>query len=149
MYRKILVPVDGSAASNRGLGEAIAFAKATGATLELVHIVDEFVVAAGAAPAVWQDLVDALRETGEKILAEAEAAVRGQGVTCTGELLKASSGGAAGAIISRAKKSSADLIVMGTHGRRGLKRLTLGSDAEMVLRSSPVPVLMVRAGTED
>ncbi len=148
MYRKILVPVDGSAASTRGLEEAIAFAKATGATLELVHIVDEFVIAAGAAPSVWQDLVDALRETGEKVLADAEAAVRGQGVTCTSELLKATSGGAAGAIVAHAKKTSADLIVMGTHGRRGLRRLTLGSDAELVLRSSPVPVLMVRAGTE-
>lgn len=48
------------------------------------------------------------------------------------------------AIIEQARKLSADLIVMGTHGRRGLRRLTLGSDAEMVLRSSPVPVLMVR-----
>ncbi len=148
MYKKILVPVDGSAASRRGLEEAIGFAKATGATIALVHVVDEFVIAARNAPAAWQQLSTALRETGETILADAGADVRKQGITCTSELLAATGGGAAGTIINQAKKMSADLIVMGTHGRRGLRRLTLGSDAELVLRSSPVPVLMVRARAE-
>ncbi|HET6630508.1 MAG TPA: universal stress protein [Woeseiaceae bacterium] len=148
MYKKILVPVDGSVASVRGLEEAIEFAQATGATLALVHVVDEFVIAAREAPAVWQGLAAALRESGEKVLADAEAAVRKHNVPFTSELLKATGGGAAGAIIDQAKKMSTDLIVMGTHGRRGLRRLTLGSDAEMVLRSSPVPVLMVRDEVE-
>lgn len=148
MYKKILVPVDGSAASVRGLEEAIEFAKATGATLVLAHVVDEFVIAAREAPAVWHELSEALRESGEKVLADAEAAVRKHNVPFTSELLKATGGGAAGAIIDQAKKLSTDLIVMGTHGRRGLRRLTLGSDAEMVLRSSPVPVLMVREAAE-
>ncbi len=144
MYKKILVPVDGSPASGRGLEEAIGFAKATGATIDLVHVVDEFVVAARNAPAAWQQLSKALRETGEKVLADAEVVVRKHDVPCTSELLAATGDGAAGAIIAQANKLSADLIVMGTHGRRGLRRLTLGSDAELVLRSSPVPVLMVR-----
>ena len=148
MYRKILVPVDGSAASNRGLGEAVELAKATGASLSLAHVVDEFVIAAGNAPAAWQELSKALRASGEKVLADAEALVRKHDLPCTSELLKATEGGAAGAIVSQAKKLSADLIVMGTHGRRGLRRLTLGSDAELVLRTSPVPVLMVRDRTE-
>lgn len=148
MYKKILVPVDGSAASVRGLEEAIGLAKATGATLDLAHVVDEFVIAAGEAPAVWHELSQVLRESGEKVLADAEAIVRKHNVPFTSELLKATGGGAARAIIHQAKKLSTDLIVMGTHGRRGLRRLTLGSDAEMVLRSSPVPVLMVRDGAE-
>ena len=148
MYRKILVPVDGSATSVRGLEEAIGFAKATGATLDLAHVVDEFVIAAGEAPEAWQELSQVLRESGEKVLADAEAIVRKHNVPFTSELLKATGGGAAGAIIHQAKKLSTDLIVMGTHGRRGLRRLTLGSDAEMVLRSSPVPVLMVRDAAE-
>ncbi len=148
MYKRILVPVDGSAASARGLEEAIEFAKATGATLDLAHVVDEFVVAAQTAPSRWQKLSEALRESGEQVLADAEALVRKHDVPCTSELLKAAGGGAAGTIVRQAKKLSTDLIVMGTHGRRGLRRLTLGSDAEMVLRSSPVPVLMVRASTE-
>ena len=148
MYGKILVPVDGSAASNRGLEEAIELAKATGASLALAHVVDEFVIAAGNAPAAWQELSKALRASGENVLADAEALVRKHDLPCTSELLKAADGGAAGAILNQAKKLSADLIVMGTHGRRGLRRLTLGSDAEMVLRSSPVPVLMVRDRTD-
>jgi nucleotide-binding universal stress UspA family protein len=148
MYKKILVPVDGSAASAKGLEEAIGLAKATGATLDLAHVVDEFVIAAREAPAEWRKLSEALQESGEKVLADAETIVRKQAVPFTSEILKATGGGAAGAIIDQAKNLSADLIVMGTHGRRGLRRLTLGSDAEMVLRSSPVPVLMVRERAE-
>jgi nucleotide-binding universal stress UspA family protein len=148
MYKKILVPVDGSAPSARGLEEAIGLAKATGATLEIVHVVDEFVIAAGQAPEAWRELSEALRASGEKVLADAEALARKHGVAFKSELLKASRGGAAGTIIEQAKKTSADLIVMGTHGRRGLRRLTLGSDAELVLRSSPVPVLLVRDRAE-
>ena len=148
MYKKILVPIDGSAASVKGLEEAIEVAKATGATIDLAHVVDEFVIAAQDAPAAWQGLSEALRSSGKKILAEAEAVVREHNVPFTSELLSATGGGAAGAIIDQAKNLSTDLIVMGTHGRRGLRRLTLGSDAEMVLRSSRVPVLMVRAEPE-
>lgn len=148
MYEKILVPVDGSTASTRGLEEAIGLAKATGASLALAHVVDEFVIASANAPTAWQELSTALRASGEKVLADAEALVRKHDLPCASELLKAADNGAAGAIIDQAKKLSADLIVMGTHGRRGLRRLTLGSDAEMVLRSSPVPVLMVRDRTD-
>lgn len=148
MYRKILVPVDGSAASARGLEEAIGLAKTTGATLDLAHVVDEFVIAAAEAPEAWRELSATLKESGERVLAEAEATVQKHDLPFTSGLLKATGGGAAGAIVDHAKQSSADLIVMGTHGRRGLRRLTLGSDAEMVLRSSPVPVLMVRDRTK-
>jgi nucleotide-binding universal stress UspA family protein len=144
MYKKILVPVDGSETSAKGLEEAIRFAKATGATLHLAHVVDDFVIAEGTTPAAWHELSEALRARGEKVLADAEAVVRKHNVPFTSELLKSTGGSAAGPIIHQAKKLSADLIVIGTHGRRGLRRLTLGSDAEMVLRSSPVPVLMVR-----
>lgn len=148
MYKEILVPVDGSAASTRGLEEAIEIAKGTGATLHLAHVVDEFVIAAAKAPAAWRELSEAIRASGEKVLAEAVALAEKSGVSVTSELLKATDGGAAGAIVQQAKKLGADLIVMGTHGRRGLRRLTLGSDAELVLRTSPVPVLMVRERTE-
>jgi nucleotide-binding universal stress UspA family protein len=148
MFKQILVPVDGSAASARGLEEAIEIAKASGATLHLAHVVDEFVIAASKAPAAWRELSEAIRASGEKVLADAEARVRESGVPVTSELLKATDGGAAGAIVRQARNLGVDLIVMGTHGRRGLRRLTLGSDAELVLRSSPVPVLMVRDRTE-
>jgi len=60
-------------------------------------------------------------------------------------LLETLTGPAAEPIVGQAKKWGADLIVLGTHGRRGVRRLVLGSDAEQVVRSSPVPVMLVRA----
>jgi nucleotide-binding universal stress UspA family protein len=60
-------------------------------------------------------------------------------------LVETLAGPAADAIVAEAKKWKADLIVMGTHGRRGVRRLVMGSDAEQVLRETPVPVLLVRA----
>jgi len=149
MYKKILVPVDGSAPSGRGLDEAIKLAKISGGTLELVHVVNEFIMDPSyASPMYHEQMIESLREGGRKILAAAETAVRAQGVACQSAILEAMGGRAAEWIVRRATEWPADLIVMGTHGRRGLRRLALGSDAEMVLRTSPVPVLMVRDAPE-
>ncbi len=148
MYKKILVPVDGSATSRRGLDEALKLAKASGGTLRLVHVVNELIIDVGGAGAgaatYYGDLIEGLREGGKRILADAEKIVRDQGVALESEMIETIGGRAADAIINQAIESKADLIVMGTHGRRGIKRLALGSDAEMVLRHAPVPVLMVR-----
>src|SRR6267143_925858 len=105
-YKRILVPIDGSPTSSRGLREAIGFAKAQKARLQLVHVVD---------------VHDAV-------------------------LLESLTGPAAGPIVRQARKWHADLIVIGTHGRRGLKRLVMGSDAEQIVRNAPAPVMLVRAG---
>ena len=149
MYKTILVPVDGSAASKRGLSEACRLAKTLDATLSPVHVVNEFVMDAAYAPAMnHQALIDALRENGARTLKEAESAAAAQGLKPETHLIETIGGRAADAIIERAKQTSADLIVMGTHGRRGMRRLVMGSDAELVLRTSPVPVLMVREPDE-
>lgn len=146
MYKKILVPVDGSEASRRGLAEAVKLAKALNASLKLVHVVNEFVMDTAYAPALYNDqLIASLREIGRNTLKDAQAEVAAQGLEPECELVETIGGRAADAIIEQVKQSSADLIVMGTHGRRGVRRLVMGSDAELVLRSSPVPVLMVRA----
>jgi len=89
-------------------------------------------------------IIEGLREGGKQILGDAEKVVRAQGVALESELIETIGGRAAEAIVSQATQWGADLIVMGTSGRRGLRRLALGSDAEMVLRHAPVPVLMVR-----
>jgi nucleotide-binding universal stress UspA family protein len=89
------------------------------------------------------NLIDSLREGGKKIIQQAEAYARQQGVQVDSVLLEAIGGPAADLIVAHAKEWAADLIVMGTHGRRGLRRLALGSDAEGVVRESPVPVLLV------
>lgn len=146
MYRKILVPVDGSDASNRGLHEAIKLAESCGATLKLLHVTDELLLNAGYLPSTYAEpAIAAIRETGRKVLAESEAIVRQHDVVVTSELVETVGGGVADLIVKHAKEWPADLIAMGTHGRRGLRRLAMGSDAEMVLRSSPLPVLLVRA----
>ena len=149
MYKKILVAVDGTATSVRGLDEAIRVAKATGGTLMLVHVVDDLLIGADYVPAVYYEpLVVSLRDSGAKVLAQAMAIVRHAEVPCEQKLLETLGGRAADAIVNAAKEWSAELIVVGTHGRRGFKRLAMGSDAEMVLRLSPVPVLVVRDKAE-
>lgn len=149
MYKNILVPVDGSEPSQLALAEAIKLAKGSGATLHLMHVVDEFVVA----PAIdtsylsssyYADVIAALRDSGREILDRAEARVKQAGVELKSTFIETFGRRVAELVVEKAKEWPADLIVMGTHGRRGLRRLVLGSDAEWVLRSTPVPVLMVR-----
>jgi nucleotide-binding universal stress UspA family protein len=149
MYKKILVPVDGSAASNRGLAEALKLAKSLGASVKVVHAVNEFIMDSAYAPiADYGQLLETLREVGRRVLKDAATTARAGGVEAQSSLVESIGGRAADLILAQAQEWSADLIVMGTHGRRGIRRLVLGSDAEQVLRSSPVPVLMVRAQPE-
>ena len=149
MYKKILVPIDGSPASNLGLNEAIKLAKDQGAKLRLFHLVDEYVAVSSMDGVTLDtgDLLDALRQTGKKIVAKAEAQARRHGLTPEAVMLESFGGRAADFIVQQAKKWGADLIVLGTHGRRGVKRLVMGSDAEQVIRTTPVPVLLVRSKT--
>ena len=144
-YRRILVAVDGSPTSTKGLREAIRLAKDGRGQLVLVHVVNEFVAFAnldGFAPGV--DLVPSLREGGRRVLAKAKAVADKEGVAAKTLMRETLGGPAADAIVREARKQRADLIVLGTHGRRGLRRAVLGSDAEQVVRRSPVPVLLVR-----
>jgi nucleotide-binding universal stress UspA family protein len=146
-YRKILVPVDGSATANAGLREAIAMAKGQGASLQLVHVVDyHYLAMAGLeAGSYLDDMMRDLVDSGRRILQRAQAQAEKAGVKAATVLLQAPAGPAADAIVRQARKGKADLIVIGTHGRRGVRRLVMGSDAEQVVRNSPVPVMLVRA----
>ena len=145
MYSKILVPVDGSETSTAGLNEAIKLAKIHGSQLCLMHIVNEFILDYTYAPGQYsQDLVESLRKTGQEILDAAETTVRRQGIKPHCVLVESIGGEAADLILEQAKDWRAELIVMGTHGRRGIFRLAMGSDAEQVVRASVVPVLLVR-----
>lgn len=148
MYQKILVPIDGSPASNLGLNEAIKLAKDQGAKLRLFHLVDEYIAVSspdGMAFSNTDDLFDALRQSGKKIVEKAEALARRNGLTPESVMLESFGGRAADFIVQHANKWGADLIVLGTHGRRGVKRLVMGSDAEQVVRTARVPVLLVRS----
>jgi nucleotide-binding universal stress UspA family protein len=87
-----------------------------------------------------------LHAAGSKILSRAEALARSKGIRADCVMLESFGGRAAEVIVAQARKWRADIIVAGTHGRRGLSRLVMGSDAELILRNSPVPVLLVRYG---
>jgi nucleotide-binding universal stress UspA family protein len=149
MYKRILIPVDGSDTSTRGLEQAIRLAKDQGARLRLVHVVEEYVVVQSAgvpeAGSYVGDLIDSLQAEGKKIIAKATALAGRRGVKADGVTFESFSSRSSDYIVREAKKWKADLIVMGTHGRRGVNRLVLGSDAEIVVRTSPVPVLLVRS----
>ena len=150
MYQRILVPVDGSSASRRGLTEAIKLAKGLNATVRILHVVDEFVtdMAVGPTP-YYEQWVEALREGGRTTLNEELKFAKSQGAEPEPVLIDTVGRRASDVIIEQAKEWPADLIVMGTHGRRGVRRLLMGSDAELVVRQSPVPVLLVREEPEE
>ena len=149
MSKRILVPVDGSRPSNRGLAEAIKLARSQKARLCLLHVVDERAIALNPeAGGVYLDrLMNFMRESGKKILAKAADAARARGVRASTVLVENVTRTVADVVVAHARKWRADLIVIGTHGRRGMSRLVMGSDAENVVRTTPVPVLLVRAST--
>ncbi len=144
MYAKILVPVDGSQASTAGLTEAIKIAKSQGSEIRLVHVVNDLIVDAGYGAGVYAtDALEVLRKAGRDILDAAHMTARREGVKTNSVLLDSVGGPASEVILDEARSWSADLVVMGTHGRRGLARLVMGSDSEAVVRACTVPVLLI------
>jgi nucleotide-binding universal stress UspA family protein len=152
MYQRILVPIDGSEPSRLAIQQAIKLAKGGVAQVRLLHVVDEYLVgptfdASYISSAIYADAISAFQAQGRRILDEAAKELRDAGIEAHCTFIETIGRRPADFIIEAARDWPADLIVMGTHGRRGLRRLVLGSDAEWVLRAATVPVLMVR-GTD-
>lgn len=147
MYRYILVPLDGSKTADLGLREAIRLAGALKAPgkLHLVHVIDEFPTLVELSSMNNFELsIQRLRDDGRALLERAARTVTEGGVEVDTHLCEVTQGRIADALVDEARKTGCDLIVMGTHGRRGFSRLALGSDADLVVRASTVPVLLVR-----
>lgn len=147
MYRRILVPVDGSTTSRLGLRHALGLAKDQGARVRVLNVVDDAAMVPmmdGYPGADIATLIDSLKAAGRIALKEAATAAARSSTAAETVMAEAHFRPVSDAILEHAKKWRADLIVMGTHGRRGLNRLLLGSDAERVLREATVPVLLVR-----
>jgi nucleotide-binding universal stress UspA family protein len=146
MYRRILVPVDGSASSNLGLQHALSLAKDQRARVRLLNVVDEMAVLPMmyGYPADISTIIESMQEAGKKAIEDGNALAKKAHVEADTAIIDARGRVVSDAILEQAKKFRADVIVMGTHGRRGLNRLLLGSDAERVLRSAEVPVLLVK-----
>ena len=121
----------------------------TGARLRLMHVVDQtsFAMSADAFGAYTGDLLTLLRQGGEQILVDAKAKVEAAGLAADTVLRESLAGRVCDLVTAEALAWPAELIVLGTHGRRGAGRMLLGSDAEQILRLSPVPVLLVRSDT--
>ncbi|SCK58290.1 Nucleotide-binding universal stress protein, UspA family [Variovorax sp. HW608] len=147
MYQQILVPVDGSATSMQGLEQAIDMARLVNGRLRLIHVVDELsaAFAMDAYSGYVGDWVGLLRENGSKLLAECRQKALAAGIAADTILRDNLDGSVPELVTKEAASWPADLIVLGTHGRRGAKRLFLGSSAEQILRIAPVPILLVRA----
>jgi len=146
MYKRILVPVDGSDTAARGLREAIGLAAEQKATLRLLHVIDDYpMLVELASVAAYEETMEHLRAYGRKQLASAQGSAQEAGLQVETQLRETTGQRVGDVIVEEARQSGCDLIVMGTHGRRGFSRMMMGSDAELVLRASPVPILLVRS----
>jgi nucleotide-binding universal stress UspA family protein len=146
MYQRILVAVDDSPCSQRALAAALALARDTHALVRLLHVIDDTPMYSGLdlSGDLTGELTRVLREHGTGVLARAEQAAQAAGIPTQSVLVERFGERLGDAVVAEAAKWNADLIVLGTHGRRGMSRLLLGSGAEQVLRLSPLPVLIVR-----
>ena len=146
MYQRILVPVDGSPTSNAGLAEAIKLAKLTGAQVCVLHVVDEmpFLMSGDGFAGMPGDVFALLKEAGQTVLDQARLTVHAAGIPVEATLFDSLSGRLCDRVAEQVQAWGADVIVLGTHGRRGVGRMLLGSDAEQIVRTATVPVLLVR-----
>jgi len=139
MYDDILVPTDGSAGIQRVIDHAESLAREHDARVYGLYVVDTVSWTGLPMESSFEGVGEALREQGETALRQLERRVKSAPVET--DIVQ---GSPAREIVSAARDEDCDLIVMGTHGRSGVDRLLLGSVAERVVRSAPIPVLTVR-----
>jgi nucleotide-binding universal stress UspA family protein len=147
MYKRILVAVDESAAAKRALWEAIQLARERPAQIRLVHVITWPIVPPhGGCPGAEESLsaYTAAQRAGQALLEQAASQAREAGLTPDTVVVESGGHSTSQALVEAAKRWPADLIILGTHGRRGLHHLILGSVAEGVVRLAPAPVLLVR-----
>jgi nucleotide-binding universal stress UspA family protein len=142
MYRRMLLPVDGSECSKVALEHGFQLAKTLGSEVILLHAVENplSVYAMPETAAYSKELFDTLKENGRKTLESAKTLADQQGIKAETKLLENTK--PLEAILDTLK--NCDLVVMGTHGRRGFDRWMFGSVAEGVLRHADKPCLMIR-----
>lgn len=147
MYQKILVATDGSPLSKKAVTSAIELAALAGAELVALKVIPRYpqsyfegglalqAVEISRVEQQWADAAQAVVDAVQK--AGMSKGVKTKAITVKSDLIS-------DAVIAAAKKHKCDLIVMASHGRRGIKRLLLGSETQLVLTHSHVPVLVLR-----
>lgn len=150
MYKNILLPHDGSELSEEAADHAIALARSVGAKLTVMHVVAHrnLVLDEGVSSKLVQkletDYENLAKKNAEGLLAKVTGRAKASGVECSSLVLVGDS--PYREIIERAGKLGCDLVVMASHGRRGLEGLLLGSETVKLLTHSRIPVLVVRHG---
>ena len=146
MYANILVAVDGSEASKYAVNEAIQIARLSGGKLTAVYVLDQSAAFTYAGACDPHLLTDTARQVGRGFLDKACAKMQKFAVTGDSEIIETQGIGedVATCLARCAAQFRADLVVMGTHGRRGMRRMVIGSVAERFVRQSTCPVLLIR-----
>jgi nucleotide-binding universal stress UspA family protein len=150
--KTILLPTDGSECSRKATTYAMSLGKQYGGRVVAVHVIDQGweeqtrIASIEVGPELMQKLHDGYAEDARRILAEVVGAGARSGVAVETRMIK---GIPSDGIVRLGKELPADLIIMGTHGHRGVSHLLLGSVAERVIRNAPCPVLTVRTEEHD
>jgi nucleotide-binding universal stress UspA family protein len=144
MFKRILLPTDGSDITQKAIATAIDLAKSLGATLYAVSVKEPFPYSAISEmqPVPPQEFFDAQERIASERVSSVRAACEAVGQTCVAHTVEAVHPWEA--IIEHANNNACDLIVMSSHGRRGVTALLLGSETQKVLTHSTIPVLVVR-----
>jgi nucleotide-binding universal stress UspA family protein len=147
MYKRILVPTDGSALSKKAVRSAVDLAASVGAELVALHVVPRYPTsyfegAVVLAPKELARVEKAWTDNGQLLADAAVKVATSAGVTARSVVVRSDL--IADAILSAARKHKCDLVVMASHGRKGIKRLLLGSETQHVLTQGQVPVLVLR-----
>jgi nucleotide-binding universal stress UspA family protein len=145
-FHRILVPVDGSPTSSKAFAVALQMAREAAGTVRVFHGIDEIAYLSG-----FEQSAESLREAREyaaRLLEQAVAEARAAGVECDSRLVEAPARRIGELVADAAREWSADLVVVGTHGRRGISRLLMGSGAEQIIRLAEPPVLVIRGDVQ-
>jgi len=147
MYQRILIATDGSTLSKKAVRSGIGLAKAVGADVVAVNVIPRYpisyfegaiTVSADEVSKTEQRWADKAQEVVDNVC----DAARAEGVKCKPVVVRSDL--VAESVLSAAKKNKCDLIVMASHGRKGIKRVLLGSETQQVLTHSQIPVLVLR-----
>lgn len=149
MYQRIMVAVDGSETAQRGLQEAIKLAADQKARLAIVHVID--IVVVNGAEEFSETYIDSMRQYANETLERARSSAKAAGLEAEVQSPEIVTSGfhVSDKIAQLAEEWKADLLVVGTHGRRGVSRLLLGSVAERIVRMAPCPLLLVRGPSSE
>ena len=144
MYKRILISTDGSEISQKAAQSAIDLARAGGAELFIISVKEPFPYSAISEmqPVPPQEFFDAQERIASERVGAVVSAAKAEGVGCQAHTVEALHPWEA--ILDHARNQNCDLIVMASHGRRGLSALLLGSETQKVLTHSMIPVLVVR-----